>query len=323
MKVLFISSSRLGDAILSTSVLHYLEKHYKHLEVTVACGKLPAPLFKSIPFCKEVHILEKKSYSRHWYDLWKTYRGERFDKIIDLRGSLVSHVLQAKTRHIWQSHQAPALHQVERLGAFLGLDQPLPPKLWIDKESLKEAKATFPPEFLAVAPAANWIGKQWPQERFTDLLKQFQSAFSHAHVVLFGAPHEASLVQGIAGALHVPRTHCLLTHNLHDVTATLSLAHIFIGNDSGLMHMAAAHGIPTIGLFGPSCDVRYGPYGQDHVIMRGQSLREIEKLPHFSYHSKECYMQAISVEDVVESLFNLWREQSDHALHTQSRCCQS
>ena len=51
--------------------------------------------------------------------------------------------------------------------------------------------------------------------------------------------------------------------------AALKRADLFIGNDSGLMHIAAAAGIPTIGLFGPSDERRYGPWGENTVAVRG------------------------------------------------------
>ncbi len=62
MKILFITSSRLGDAVLSTSILHTLEKHDKNLDVTIVSGSLPANLFKAIPFCKKNHCDEKKIF---------------------------------------------------------------------------------------------------------------------------------------------------------------------------------------------------------------------------------------------------------------------
>lgn len=311
MRVLFISSSRLGDAILSTSVLHHLEKKYPNLEVSVVSGKLPAPLFTSIPFCTQHYILEKKSYARHWVNLWKHFRKDAFDMIIDLRGSLVSFGIPSKKRFIWKSHILPKGHQVERFATLLGLEAPLPPKLWIHGKSLEKVKKDLAEDFLAISPAANWMGKQWPAEHFINLLKDFQERFPESPVVLFAAPHEEHVVKSITKKLNPSMTHAVLTSDLHYVTAALSRAKVFLGNDSGLMHMAAALGIPTMGLFGPSDNRRYGPYGKDHVIIREKSLTDIEATPQFSYSGDTCYMHDIDVVSVRNPLFNMWQNHSE------------
>ena len=313
MRVLFISSSRLGDAVLSMSVLHHLEKKYPNLSVTVVSGALPAPLFTNIPFCKEHYILEKKKFSRHWFDLWKYFKDESFDLVIDLRGSIVSFFFKAKKRMIWRSSILPKGHQVERFSKLLELERPSCPKLWLDPESLEKTKKHFKHEFLAVSPAANWIGKQWPSEKFNLLLKEFQKQHPSIHIILFAAPHEKEVVEKASKGLQ--NTQSVLTPDLRYVTAALSRAKAFVGNDSGLMHMAAALGIPSIGLFGPSDDRRYGPYGKDHTIVRKKSLKDIESLEGFSYSAPHCYMNDIQVSDVLPHLLNLWRDYHDETLH--------
>ena len=190
-------------------------------------------------------------------------------------------------------------------------DTPIPPKLWLHRDALQKAKHDLPQHFLAVAPAANWIGKQWPGEKFAQLLQNFQKNNPKVPIVFFAAPHEAEIVEGIAQHLSLEHTYKVLTADLAYVTAALSSATVFVGNDSGLMHMAAALGVPTIGLFGPSNDVRYGPYGEGHHIIRGQSLSDIEAMPGFSYSGRDCYMEAISVEMVQEPLFNFWKKHHD------------
>ena len=62
---------------------------------------------------------------------------------------------------------------------------------------------------------------------------------------------------------------------LPEVSACLTRASLFIGNDSGLMHMAAAAGAPTIGLFGPTPAGIYGPTGRAAIAVIGQDMASI------------------------------------------------
>lgn len=318
MKVLFITSSRLGDAILSTSVLHYLETKYPRLDVTVVCGGLPADLFRSIPFCSNVIVIEKKSFSRHWFDLWKQTYARKWDKVIDLRGSLLSYFLKTRTRSRWQKNLCNEGHQVERLQRLMGVSYPIAPKLWLEGDYLKKAKTVIQNPTLVVAPTANWMGKQWPADSFIGVLRQFLAKYpEHHEILLVAAPHEGKVLKYIQHEIASTRVKTLLSSDLGYVACCLSQCDMFLGNDSGLMHMAAALGIPTIGLFGPSDDTRYGPYGpgisssnvgiQDYHILRiPMSLADLEKTPGFSYSASTCYMTTLPVKTVWNTLHRTW-----------------
>jgi ADP-heptose:LPS heptosyltransferase len=89
--------------------------------------------------------------------------------------------------------------------------------------------------------------------------------------------------------------------DLLTVFAALKHARLFVGNDSGLMHLAAAAGAPTLGLFGPSDDRLYGPWGALGQVLRGpRSLAEIKTLDP-SLNQPVCHMLDLSAEAVVEA----------------------
>ncbi|MBX9977216.1 MAG: glycosyltransferase family 9 protein [Alphaproteobacteria bacterium] len=312
MKILFITSSRLGDAILSTSILHYLEKKYPFLDVTVVCGSLPADLFRTIPFCSKVIILDKKPFSMHWIDLWKKTFSQKWGRVIDLRGSLLGYCLKTHKRSRWEKARLTEGHQVERLQKLMNAPTPLSPKLWLDDVSLKKAKNHMHNRTLAVAPTANWIGKQWPTESFVAVIKHFLKTYPDADILLVGAPHEGQIIQTIQREINVSNIKPLLSSDLGYVACCLSQCDAFLGNDSGLMHMAASLGIPTIGLFGPSDETRYGPYGSDTYVLRiPMALRDLEKTPGFSYSAPVNYMGNLHPDTVWATLNPLW--ESMHA----------
>ena len=98
MKILFITSTRIGDAVLTTGILSHLVDTYPNAKITIACGPLPAPLFEHVPGLEKLIVLHKQSYSRHWFHLWRQCVSQTWDMVIDLRGTATSYLLLAKKK---------------------------------------------------------------------------------------------------------------------------------------------------------------------------------------------------------------------------------
>ncbi len=96
MKILFITSTRIGDAVLSAGLLEYMAQTYPEGKVTVACGPLPASLFEGFPNVEAVWALKKEKRAGHWIKLWKRSVRTRWDIVVDLRNSAVSRMPWAK-----------------------------------------------------------------------------------------------------------------------------------------------------------------------------------------------------------------------------------
>src|SRR5689334_5159719 len=101
MKILFITSTRIGDGVISTGALDYFIKKYPDAEITVACGPLVAGIFEQAPHVTRVISLEKAPYSMHWHKLWMETSAIKWDIVVDLRNSLMSRLIRAKKRYIW------------------------------------------------------------------------------------------------------------------------------------------------------------------------------------------------------------------------------
>ncbi|MCZ6607749.1 MAG: glycosyltransferase family 9 protein, partial [Alphaproteobacteria bacterium] len=70
MRILFITATRVGDAVLSTGLLDHLIRENPDARVTVACGPMAAPLFEAVPNLERIIVLEKQAFSLHWVRLW-------------------------------------------------------------------------------------------------------------------------------------------------------------------------------------------------------------------------------------------------------------
>ena len=107
MKILFVTSTRIGDAVLSTGLLSHLVERYPEASVTVACGHLPAPLFRAAPGVVRVIPIVKKPLSAHWIALWGQVAGTVWDLVIDLRGSALAWLVPARARKVWRPRAGP------------------------------------------------------------------------------------------------------------------------------------------------------------------------------------------------------------------------
>ncbi len=284
-RILFITATRIGDAVLFSGPLDHLAQVYPDAQITVACGPLAAPLFRAAPGVSDVIVMDKRQGGGHWIDLWRRAVMTRWDLVVDMRGSLTSWFLWAGERRV--NRRGPGhVHRrrVIEAGAVLDLDPAPPPRLWLDDAARAAAQAALPSDrpILALSPAAAAPFKEWPAECFAELANALTGpggALEGAGVALFGGPGDeprtAALAAGIDSA---DVTDLAGKLSILDTGACLARARLFVGNDSGLMHMAAAAGTPTLGLFGPTDEGVYGPWG-DHCdsVRAGDGVRESER----------------------------------------------
>jgi ADP-heptose:LPS heptosyltransferase len=317
LRLLFITSNRIGDAVLSTGVLARLLERHPGARVTVACGPVAAPLFSAVPGLDRVLPMTKGRRGAHWWELWRATVGTRWEVVVDLRASLIAWLVPARRRIVLRPVKTPE-HRVVQLGRLLGDEPPPAPTLWISPEQDAAAAALLPGAgpVLGVGPTANWIGKQWPADNFAAAVRRLTAPdglFPAARVAVFGAPSERDTALPVLEAIPVERRIDLVgTVDLPTVAACMRRCSLYLGNDSGLMHLAAAAGIPTLGLFGPSPEVNYAPWGRYTAVVRGpRSYREIVDDPAFDHLSGRCYMDSLTVDAVVAAAGRLWR--SRHA----------
>jgi len=311
MRLLFITATRIGDAVLSTGLLaHFIERH-PDIEVTVAVGRLSAPLFGAVPGLKRIVIIDKQSYNRHWLRLWRRTVFSRWDVVVDLRGSAISYLVPARRRYVIGKRR-PGRHRVEELGELIGAEKPPAPRIWLAESIRERAAELLPPgpPVLTVAPAANWMGKTWPAERFAELalrLTAEDGILPGGRIAVLAAPHEMNQAGPVLEAAGARGVNLVDGGDLLIVAGCLERADFFVGNDSGLMHLSAATGTPTLGLFGPSPEARYRPWGPKAAYVRTpESFEELTGAPGFDFAAKACFMESLTVDAVEAAARDLW-----------------
>jgi len=156
MHILFVTATRIGDAVLSTGLLSYLVDSHPDARLTVAAGPLAAPLFAAVPGLERVLVLRKRRWGLHWLALYAQTIRRRWDLVVDLRGSIVAWGLRTDERRVMAKGD-PGEHRVRQLGRLFALDPPPDPVIWTTPAAEHSAAALLPPgpPVLAIGPAAN------------------------------------------------------------------------------------------------------------------------------------------------------------------------
>jgi lipopolysaccharide heptosyltransferase I len=166
-------------------------------------------------------------------------------------------------------------------------------EVWADREIQRLGVASF----AMVNPGAGWGGKQWPPERFGQVA-QALSVHNLKTLVNIG-PGEDELGKAVArssGGHAFP-----ITCTIGELIAVTRRARLFVGGDTGPLHMAAALGIPTVGLYGPTDPSRTGPFGRSTI-----AIRHPESETTFSHHRQpEEGLMKITVDEVVAAARHL------------------
>jgi heptosyltransferase III len=306
MKILFVTATRIGDAVLSTGLLGHLVDRHPGAQFTIAAGPVAAPLFEAVPGLDRILVMAKRRWELHWAGLYRAVAMTRWDLVVDLRGSALAWLLWARERRNMAKGDETE-HRVRQLARLFALDPPPAPRLWLAPAHEVRAALLVPDggPVLAIGPAANWRGKEWRAERFAELAQRLTAPgapLAHARVAVLAAAHERAQAEQLLGVLPDERRIDLVGRvDLLTAAAVLRRAALFIGNDTGLMHIAAAAGTPTIGLFGPSLPSQYAPWGP-HAAVAATAIPAAEIFRRgFDYRTTGTLMDSLSVEAAEEA----------------------
>ena len=184
-KALFVSSNRIGDCVISSGVIREIARQLPGVQITVACGRPPAPFFRSAPNVERVIILDKKKAAGHWVDLWKQVRGVKWDLVVDIRGSALAWLVPTRRRVVYSRRWETGLRKVEMVSRLMGSPTPLDPEIFLDDQARAEAAAVIDPQLaggagpgriIALAPIAHQPGKSWPADRWGELVRRLKAA---------------------------------------------------------------------------------------------------------------------------------------------------
>jgi len=264
--ILLITLSNVGDAVLTTPVLAALHASYPQAVIDIVTDMRAAALFMHCPWRGAIILKHKQLGWRGTLALVRQLRARRYDLVVDLRTDGLTLLLRAR-RRLTRRHSRPTgPHAAERhygvVRERLSPEAMPPVQVWLSEAEhafARQQLAGLPGQrWLALGPGARWAGKCWPVERFTGLVTRLQTQLDA--LLLLGSEADRSRCAAVEAGVSLPCVNLAGRTDLLQATAVLECARLFVGNDSGLGHLAAAAGTPTVTVFGPGDPLRYHPW---------------------------------------------------------------
>ena len=274
MRILVIQPSNLGDALLTYPALHALWSATPAAEFHFLASPRNASVFLGDPRILRVLIWEKKAPLGRLLPLIGLFLGRRFDLIVDFRNSLVP-LLQIgarRTRILGRSSHLPVHRAQAHLNLVLELG--IPPAsgscpLPYGHEEETELAGRIRPDqpVVVIVPGARSHLKRWPADRFAQVADRLARDHS-AQIVLVGEQSERPISEEVRRRMNQPAVDLTGRTTIRLLAALLARARLVITNDNACLHAAGIMGVPTVAIFGPTDERKYGPRAPGSAVVR-------------------------------------------------------
>jgi len=328
-KVVIRMPNWLGDLVMGTPMITEAKLRWPDATITALCKDGLAPLLEGHPDLTNVLPLSQVSTAQLDYDIgllltnsfsssWMFYKAripQRIGYVGDWRRWLLSDPIP---KPVQLGHE----HLVDTYKRLLGVPfSDSKPLLHIKSQERKEARARLrrlgvPKDAVCIGvnpTAAFGPAKCWLPERFRALTQ----CFPEAYFLFFADPSGVALVTDMCRDLPASVLNLAGQTTLRELMSLMTCCDVFVSNDSGPMHLAAALQIPLVAIFGSTNVVATGPYQHGRVLYK--------KAPCSPCYKRHCpidfrCMTAITVEDVAEQIEQVLQEQNK-LLHEP--CCKA
>ena len=325
-KILIRSTNWIGDAIMTTPAVRTIRENFPGAEITILAYPWVADIFRASPHVDRVMLYDRRGRHQGLAGLWRLGRelaGERFDLAIllqnafeaallsvlagipvragfrrDGRGMLLTHGVRIRPelRTIHQVHYYQGL--LTDLGLQSGSDQLFLALSDTDNGWAEDfcARNTRRPVVGLNPGAAYGPAKRWPAERYAGLAARLAVELD-ASLLVFGTEADREAAAMIQAASPGRVTDLTGRTTLAQAMALIGQCDVFVTNDSGLMHVAAAQQTPLVAIFGSTDTVATGPFSpQATVVSKGLPCSPCLKT-HCAKNDFAC-MLAIGVDEV-------------------------
>ena len=276
-RIAIIKPSALGDIVHALPVLTALRHRFPTARITWVVNRSYESLLTGHPDLTDTLAFDRGAFrgvrgaiATAW-SFAMELRRRRFDLVIDMQGLLRSGLMawvsgsprrvgfmsaREGSRYAY-THKlkcpgrlgAHAVDRMWRVAEAFGVDD-LPkvfrvPLQLAEVDAARNELSALPQPVITVAVGAKWVTKRWPAAHFAELLNRAHSHFG-ASAVFVGASEDTALSQQVLANLRGPSLDLTGRTSLPRLTATLSLADVMLGNDTGPLHLAAALGRPCV-----------------------------------------------------------------------------
>lgn len=324
-KILLIKPRGIGDIVLSTIILDDLKKNFPSAEIHYLTETFAKDALVNNPFVNKIHTMEKTEFV---LKVASRLRKEKYDMIIDLwsnpRTAQITFLIHSKYRVGFSYRGRRYAYNIlgtsgkgEHHSAEHNLELLKPLGITITSkqihfytnneddywaaEFIKENKR-LEKIIIGIVPSGGWKSKRCDANKWVEICNAIKQKLDVIFLILWGPGDEsdANFIKNNLrdDAILIPKV------SIGKLSSLIKQCHLIIANDSGPMHIAAALGIPTIGIFGPTNPKAHGPYSpnSDYVIKEDLHCIICNKLE--CPYNHEC-MQQLPVEEVVMKMQKL------------------
>ncbi|MBN2473670.1 MAG: glycosyltransferase family 9 protein [Pirellulales bacterium] len=333
-RILIVRLSAIGDVVQGMPIACTLRDRFPDAFLAWAVGEPGAALLQGHEALDELIALPRrwlKSPAAVWR-LRRRLRAMRFDVAIDAQGltkaALVGRLSGAKRRigfgdpwgrelSRWLNNElvdTTARHVVDRnleLLRPLGIESPGVRFQVPRHESARLAaeamirRAGLEAGFAMINSGAGWPSKLWPNDRYAAVAAYLGSELGLPTLIVWGGDDERAAAEQIVGGA-AGHAHLAPPTSLTELAALARRARLFLGSDTGPLHLAAAVATPCIGLFGPWPAERHGPYGPQHAALQEMVF---EGSTRQRRNASPKYMEAIGVDLVCRTCRRILRRE--------------
>jgi lipopolysaccharide heptosyltransferase II len=306
-RVLIVTKFRfIGDTLLAIPIFRAARAQWPDARIVLLTGKNARMLLQNNPYLDEIIELDpykRDSGQAAFWQLIGRLRHNRFDLCLALNRSFHSALLPwlsgVRTRAGFESEGRGALlnrrveydREKSEIACYFDVikavapDIPVDPslELWVSPEESAGARTRIEAALamgdtghenvtlVGIQPGASLDGKRWPAARFAAVADALVKSDENVRIVLVGGKEEQPVADEMIAAC-VPETRQRLVSfvgacDLRGSLGLISYLHLFIGNDTAVMHSAVALGVPTVALFGPTNPRKWGNYGDRHRVL--------------------------------------------------------
>lgn len=340
-EILVINTGHIGEMVLTTAFLANLRDVFPNARITLMGGSWAVGVIENSTLVDRTIVYNSNVRSRErkkglsFLELLRficNLRKAKFDLIIDLRSDywvmLYSIICNAKFRidfgtnrlrkYFKKSAMRPKKIEHYCLRYLNVLDEigPLTKKTKLYLETEPEADkwvenklaelGIYSQDFIVIFhPFAEWWGREWAVHKFAEVA-DYCSSHYNAKIIITGKKEDKDRAAQMVGLITTQAYNLVGQTTLTELVALISRADIFVCNDGGPMHIAAALGIPSVSLFGPQTPLIFGPWSESNEVI---------------YHKKDCSpcvqrycrkkpncMELIEVEEVIRATDKLCKK---------------
>ena len=334
-RILVRANNWIGDVVMSTPALHTLKTSFPHASISVLAKPWVVPVLKYNPDIHRILLYDTRNSHKGLAGknrLVQDLKNQDFHCAIllqrafeaalvsftsripcragfrtDGRSLLLTHRVRAE-KEVFRIHRVK--HNLEMLSR-MGIDPAPDEKLVLPVGSVELKRAQEMMDKIGVGPDTLLLGlnpgatfgsaKRWMPDRFADLTDRIVRDYG-AVGVIFGSAGERELGERICDMSVTGRLHNLAGEtSLAEAVALIALCGLFVTNDSGLMHVAAALDVPLVSIFGPTDPRATSPWCKRQKLMRRE---DVPCIPCMERECKEGHhqcMQAVTTDDVYQA----------------------